>query len=130
MRNNPLVMYDSLSKNNLSTMTIRARFLNQSLMSYMTKNKVIHVVIERQISTIVGSSSQSNFSCPPFHSNTQECSNVIQSFRHLASICKSKNKLASIDYDKIAYDKVQYLPPSYNGDGFFELPPNRLCFYF
>jgi hypothetical protein len=32
--------------------------------------------------------------------------------------------LASLDYDKIPYHKVQYLPPSYNGDVIFELPPN------
>jgi hypothetical protein len=33
------------------------------------------------------------------------------------------NKLALIDYDKIAYHKVQYLLPTYNGDVIFGLPP-------
>jgi hypothetical protein len=42
----------------------------------------------------------------------------------LASIPRSKNELASIDYDKIAYHKVQYLPPLYNGNVSFELQPN------
>jgi hypothetical protein len=36
------------------------------------------------------------------------------------------NQLASIDYDKIAYNKVQHLPPSYNGTIFFELLPSHV----
>jgi hypothetical protein len=31
-----------------------------------------------------------------------------------------------IDYDKIAYHKVQYLPPLYNGNVIFELPPSHV----
>jgi hypothetical protein len=50
----------------------------------------------------------------------------MQYLRRLASIPGSRNELASIDYDKIAYHKVQYLPPSYNGDVIFELPPSRV----
>jgi hypothetical protein len=42
----------------------------------------------------------------------------------MASIFGSRNELALVDYDKIAYHKVQYLPPSYNGDVIFELPPS------
>ena len=34
------------------------------------------------------------------------------------------NKLASLDYDKIPYHKIQYLPLSYNGNVIFELPPS------
>ena len=78
------------------------------------------------IFTSIGSSGHSNFSRPPFHSNTQECSNVMQCLRRIASIPGSKNELASIDYDKIAYHKVQYLPLSYKGDVIFELPPSRV----
>jgi hypothetical protein len=50
----------------------------------------------------------------------------MQCLRRLASLPGSKNELASIDYNKIAYHKVQYLPPSYNGDVIFELPPSRV----
>jgi hypothetical protein len=46
--------------------------------------------------------------------------------RRLASIPGSRNELALVDYDKIAYHKVQYLPSSYNGDVIFELPPSRV----
>jgi hypothetical protein len=44
----------------------------------------------------------------------------------MASFPGSRNKLAFINYDKIAYHKVQYLPPMYNGDVIFELPPSRV----
>ena len=50
----------------------------------------------------------------------------MQSLRHLASIPGSKNKLATVDYDKFAYHKEQYLPPSYNGDVIFELLPSHV----
>jgi hypothetical protein len=42
----------------------------------------------------------------------------------VASFPGSRNKLASIDNDKIAYHKVQYLLPLYNGNVIFELPPS------
>jgi hypothetical protein len=48
----------------------------------------------------------------------------MQCLRQLASFLGSRNELASIDYDKITYHKVQYLPPLYNGDVIFELPPS------
>jgi hypothetical protein len=74
----------------------------------------------------IGSFSHSNLSHPPFHPNTCEYPSVMQCLRCLASVPRSRNKLVSIDYDKIAYHKVQYLPPSYNGDVIFELPPSRV----
>jgi hypothetical protein len=80
----------------------------------------------KSVFTLVGSSSHSNLSRPPFHPNTRECPNVMQCLRRLASIPGSRNELPSINYYKIAYQKVQYLPPSYNGDGIFELPPSRV----
>jgi hypothetical protein len=81
----------------------------------------------KSVFTPVGSSGHSNLSRPPFHPNTRECPSVMQCLRCLASIPRSRNELASIDYDKIAYHKVLYLPPSYNGDVIFELPPSRVC---
>jgi hypothetical protein len=57
---------------------------------------------------------------------TCECSSLIQCLRHLASFPRFKNELASIDYDKITYHKVQYLSPSYNGDIIFEFLPSRV----
>jgi hypothetical protein len=48
----------------------------------------------------------------------------MQCLRHLASFPRSRNELATLDYDKIPYHKMQYLPPSYDGDVIFELPPS------
>jgi hypothetical protein len=50
----------------------------------------------------------------------------MQCLRHLALVPGSRNKLVSIDYNKIAYYKVQYLPPSYNGNVIFELLPSHV----
>jgi hypothetical protein len=54
----------------------------------------------------VGSSGHSNLSWPPCHPNTCEYPSVMQCLKRLASIPGSRNELASIDYDKIAYHKV------------------------
>jgi hypothetical protein len=80
----------------------------------------------KSVFTPIVSSGHSNLSRPPFHPNSRECPSVMQSLRHLASIPGSRNKLATVDYDKISYHKVQYLPPSYNDDVIFELPPSRV----
>jgi hypothetical protein len=74
----------------------------------------------------IGSSGHSNLSRPPCHPNTREYPSVMQCLRHLASFLGSRNKLTPIDYEKIAYQKVQYLLPSYNGNVLFELPPSRV----
>jgi hypothetical protein len=50
----------------------------------------------------------------------------MQCLSHQASFPGSRNEFASIDYDKFAYHKVQYLPPSSNGDVIFELPPSQV----
>ena len=50
----------------------------------------------------------------------------MQCLRYLALVPRSKNKLASIDYDKISYYIVQYLPPSYDSNVIFELLPSRV----
>jgi hypothetical protein len=78
----------------------------------------------KSVITPIESSGHSNFSRPPFHPNTRQCPSVMHCLRRLASIPGSRNELALVDYDKIAYHKVQYLPPSYNGDVIFELPPS------
>jgi hypothetical protein len=80
----------------------------------------------KSIFTLVGSSGHSNLSRPLCHLNIDEYPSVMQCLRRLASFPESINKLASIDYDKIAYHKVQYLPPLYNGDVIFELPLSQV----
>jgi hypothetical protein len=86
---------------------------------------VAHIPINnpKSVFTPIGSCGQSHFSCLLFHPNTWECTSVMQCLRRLASILGSRNELASIDYDKIIYYKVQYLPPLYDGNFIFELLP-------
>ena len=67
-----------------------------------------------------------SFGHSSFHPNTWKCLSVMECLRHPASFPRSRNKLASIEYYKIAYHKVQYLPPLYNGDVIFELLPSRV----
>jgi hypothetical protein len=78
----------------------------------------------KSVFTPIGLSGHSNLSRPPFHPNTREYLSVMQCLRHLASFPGSKNELTTLDYNKIPYHKVQYLPPSYDGDVIFELPPS------
>jgi hypothetical protein len=73
----------------------------------------------KSVFTPVGSFGHSNLSRPPCHPNTCKYPSVMQCLRRLASFSGSKNELVTIDYDKIAFHKVQYLPPSYNGDVIF-----------
>jgi hypothetical protein len=76
--------------------------------------------------TPVGSSGHSNLSRPPFHPNIHEYPSIMQCLRRLASFPGSRNELATLDYDKIPYYKVQYLPPSYDCDIIFELQPSHV----
>jgi hypothetical protein len=78
----------------------------------------------KSVFTPVGSSGHSNLSRPLCHPNTREYPNIMQCLRRLASFPGSRNKLDSLDYDKVPYHKVQYLPPSYIGDIIFELLPS------
>jgi hypothetical protein len=80
----------------------------------------------KSIFTPIGSSGHSNLSRPPCHPDIHEYPSVMQCLRRLASFPRSRNELASIDYDKIAYHKVQFLPPSYNVNVIFELPPSQV----
>jgi hypothetical protein len=80
----------------------------------------------KSVFTPIGSSGHSNLSRPPWHPNTREYPSVMQCLRGLASFPRSRNELAFLDYEKIPYYKVQYLPPSYNEDVIFELPPSQV----
>jgi hypothetical protein len=60
----------------------------------------------KSVFTPVGSSGHYNLSWPPCHPNTCGYSSVMQCLRCLASFSGSRNKLASIDYEKISYHKV------------------------
>jgi hypothetical protein len=94
---------------NLSSDSSEGAIPNVPLLSLVAHNPVNNSKYSehsKSIFTPIGSSGQSNISHPLFHPNTQECHSVMQCLRRLASFPRSRNKLASVDYDKIAYYKV------------------------
>lgn len=55
--------------------------------------------------------------------STSKSTSVIDSLKQLASRKRSKNVLSKIDYDTITIERVEYLPPTFDGDIIFEFPP-------
>jgi hypothetical protein len=47
----------------------------------------------------------------------------MQCLRNLVTIRGSKNELKLVNFDKIRYEKVKYIPPTFDGEVVFELPP-------
>lgn len=48
---------------------------------------------------------------------------VIDSPKQLASRKRSKNVISKFDYDTITIERVEHLPPTFDGDIIFEFPP-------
>lgn len=67
---------------------------------------------------------QSSLSKPPLYPTTRECPSIMQCLRSLVTIRGSKNELKLVDFDKIRYEKVKYLPPMFDGEVVFKLPPS------
>ena len=69
-------------------------------------------------------SSSGNAQCtpPPPDFNTSS-SSVLQFLRALRALKGSRNALSRLDYDRIPSYAVQTLPPKFNSDVIFELPP-------
>ena len=74
--------------------------------------------------THIGLFGHFNLSWPLCHPNTHKYPSVMQCLRCLASFLGFENELATLDYDKIPYHNVQYLPPLHDGDVIFELLPS------
>ena len=69
-------------------------------------------------------SSSGNAQCtlPPADLDTSS-SLVLQFLRALRALKGSRNALSRLDYDRIPAYAMQTLPPKFNGDVIFELPP-------
>ena len=82
------------------------------------------VATQPTVRTPANSPSSSSFSLPPLYpSSSQDCPSVMQCLRKLSSVPGSRTELAQIDFDRIEYHKVQFLPSQFDGDVVFELPP-------
>ena len=69
-------------------------------------------------------SSSGNAQCTPSPTDINIFSpSVVQFLRALRALKGSRNALSRLDYDRIPSYAVQTLPPKFNGDVIFELPP-------
>ena len=60
---------------------------------------------------------------PPVHSDSQRPRSVVEALIKIASRKGSRSKLASLDIGSLQVEQVNYLPPQFDGDKIFELPP-------
>ena len=60
---------------------------------------------------------------PPLSDSSEKVRSIIDLVRDTASRKGSKAEVLSIDFDCVERNKVKYLPPAYDGDVIFELPP-------
>ena len=60
---------------------------------------------------------------PPIHPASKKNRSIMFSIRMTASRRGSRSELSKIDFDTIEHEQVKYLPPVYDGDKIFELPP-------
>lgn len=60
---------------------------------------------------------------PPIHPNSRKSRSILFAIRNTASRKGSRSELSRIDFDSIDHEQVKYLPPTYDGEKIFELPP-------
>ena len=78
----------------------------------------------QQSSHISRCASSRNADCsPPLVQLDTSSSSVLEFLRALRALKGSRNALSRLDYDTIPAYVVQTLPPKFNGDVIFELPP-------
>jgi hypothetical protein len=58
---------------------------------------------------------------PPYYGHQMSFS-VVESLRRLQASKGARNVFKSLDYDSLNIQRVQFLPPTFNGDVLFELP--------
>jgi hypothetical protein len=59
----------------------------------------------------------------PPHVGYQQSLSVVDSLKRLRAYRGARNAFRSLDYDSLDIQRVQFLPPTFNGDVLFELPP-------
>jgi hypothetical protein len=60
------------------------------------------------------------------HNNPKESVSLLQSLRSLQTSKGSRNVLKRLNYETFDIQKVDFLPPTFNGDVVFELPPIKI----
>ena len=65
----------------------------------------------------------SSFSVPPTTARVQPRLSIMECLLRLASMHRSRNELSTMDLSTIKHETVLFLPPVFDGDVIFELPP-------
>ena len=60
---------------------------------------------------------------PPVHSSSRTVRSILAHVRRTCNRKGSRSELARINFDSLELNQVKYLPPKYDGDMIFELPP-------
>jgi hypothetical protein len=71
----------------------------------------------------LGQKSPSPLSHPPPNVCSQKCLSVLDSLRRIRASKGVRNIFKTLDFDTLDIQRVKFLPPTFNGDVLFELPP-------
>jgi len=64
-----------------------------------------------------------SFGRPPLHPHSKKSRSILHAIMKTASWKGSRSKLSRLEIESIEREQVKYLPPAYDGDKIFELPP-------
>jgi hypothetical protein len=67
--------------------------------------------------------SPSPLSCPSPHFLCPTSSSIVDSLKRIRAIKGVRNIFKTLDFDTLDVQRVKFLPPTFNGDVLFELPP-------
>jgi hypothetical protein len=70
-----------------------------------------------------GQKSPSPLSHPPPSVYHQKCLSIVDSLRRIRASKGVRNVFKTLDFDTLDIQRVKFLPPTFNGDVLFELPP-------
>ena len=83
-----------------------------------------HPKIVKSLSTTPSvSPCHSSLAVPPIETHVVPSLNIMECLLRLASMHRSRNELSTLDLSTIKHETVPFLPPVFDGDVIFELPP-------
>ena len=59
------------------------------------------------------------------HGSPVPCISILECLKDLSNLHHSRNELSTMDLRTLTHQEVEFLPPTFNGDAIFELPPCR-----
>ena len=80
-------------------------------------------IVESLSGTPSKSLSKSSMSLPPPQPHVLAKASIMECLKRLASMHCSRNELSTMDLNNVKHQRVPFLPPIFDGDVIFELPP-------